>query len=241
MTDARAQILAGIQNSLKRGPLAGDQAAGLEARVVRHAPNLIPARARDLDRERLVDLFERLAGEVQASVARVRSLDDVPDAVGDYLARHNLPAEMTAAPDPLIDSAPWQKRPLLKLRRGRADGREAVGLSAAFAAVAETATLMLASGSSSPAALNFLPDTHVVVLPIGRLVGSLEDAWTRLRATIVPDAAGAAGGLGGKSMPRTINFITGPSRTGDIEQKIEMGAHGPRRLHIILLEDETLR
>jgi L-lactate dehydrogenase complex protein LldG len=235
MTDARSQILGGIQKSLKRGPIAGNQADELEARTLRHAPNLIPARARGLDRKNLADLFERLAGEVQASVARVSSLDQVPDAVADYLARHNLPAEMTAAPDPLLDSVPWQRRPLLKLRRGAADGREAVGLSAAFAAAAETATLMLISGSTSPAALNFLPDTHVVVLPASRLVGPLEDAWARLRAMNgdVPTA--------GKSMPRTVNFITGPSRTGDIEQKIEMGAHGPRRLHIILVEDETLR
>ena len=59
-------------------------------------------------------------------------------------------------------------------------------------------------------------------------LGPYEDAWDRLRA---------AEGEG--RLPRTVNFITGPSRTGDIEQTIQMGAHGPRRLHVILVEDES--
>jgi L-lactate dehydrogenase complex protein LldG len=96
---------------------------------------------------------------------------------------------------------------------------------------------MLVSGKNSPSALNFLPDTHIVVLPIARMVGPMEAAWDRLRQAFAPHGED----VGGAAMPRTINFITGPSRTGDIEQKIEMGAHGPRRLHIIVVEDEALR
>ena len=89
-------------------------------------------------------------------------------------------------------------------------------------------------GADSPSTLNFLPDTHVVVMPASRVVGPMEDAWAKLREAN-PDAA-----LSGESMPRTVNFITGPSRTGDIEQKILMGAHGPRRLHIVIVEDEKV-
>ena len=81
--------------------------------------------------------------------------------------------------------------------------------------------------------MNFLPDTHVVVLPASRVVGPLEDAWDRLRAASAAPMAAA-------TMPRTVNLVTGPSRTGDIEQKIEMGAHGPRRLHLIVVEDDAL-
>jgi L-lactate dehydrogenase complex protein LldG len=62
----------------------------------------------------------------------------------------------------------------------------------------------------------------------------MEDAWAKLRQAH-PGAT-----LSGESMPRTVNFITGPSRTGDIEQKILMGAHGPRRLHIVIVEDEKV-
>jgi L-lactate dehydrogenase complex protein LldG len=82
---------------------------------------------------------------------------------------------------------------------------------------------MLISGAETPTTLNFLPDTHIVVVGADQVVATYEDGWDRLRTH------------GG--MPRAINFITGPSRTGDIEQRIELGAHGPRRLHIILIDD----
>ena len=87
---------------------------------------------------------------------------------------------------------------------------------------------MLTSGAAGPTTLNFLPENHIVVLKASQIVGPYEDAWDRVRA---------AEGEG--RLPRTVNFITGPSRTGDIEQTLEMGAHGPRRLHIILVEDEA--
>lgn len=237
MSEARAQILGGVRRSLARDALAPEHAATLETRLRGHAANLVPARAAGLEPRRLVELFEAQASKILASVVRVASLDAVPDAVAEYLAGRNLESELTMAPDPLLDGAPWDKRPLIKIRRGAADGKEPTGLSAAFAAIAETGTLMLVSGKNSPSALNFLPDTHIVVLPIARMVGPMEAAWDRLRQAFAPQGDD----IGGASMPRTINFITGPSRTGDIEQKIEMGAHGPRRLHIIVVEDEALR
>jgi L-lactate dehydrogenase complex protein LldG len=65
-----------------------------------------------------------------------------------------------------------------------------------------------------------------------QVAASYEEGWTRLReAKRAPD--------GSVALPRTVNFITGPSRTGDIEQRIELGAHGPRRLHIVLVDDEA--
>lgn len=229
---ARDQILAGIRRSLNRDALDSAASASLEQRLAQPPRGPIPARTHGLDNSALVALFERYALEVNATVAHVARLADVPEAVAGFLASQNLPAEIAMAPDPLFDHVPWHKRPLLRIRKGRSDGGDAVGLSAAFSGIAETATLMLASGSESPSTLNFLPETHIVILPAGRVVGAMEDAWAKLRATS-PDTK-----LSGASMPRTVNFITGPSRTGDIEQKILMGAHGPRRLHIVIVEDE---
>ena len=94
-----------------------------------------------------------------------------------------------------------------------------------FAAVAETGTLMLPSAPDRPTTLNLLPDTAIVVLAANRVVGPYEDAWDLLRE---------AGG-----MPRNVMLVTGPSRSADIEQTLELGAHGPRRLHIVLVEDEA--
>ena len=92
--------------------------------------------------------------------------------------------------------------------------------------MAEPGTPWLRSGPAGPTTLNFLPDTHVVVLRASRIVGAYEEAWDGLRSA-----------RGETAMPRTVNFVTGPSRTADIEQTIQLGAHGPRRLHIVLVED----
>jgi L-lactate dehydrogenase complex protein LldG len=222
MNESREQILAGIRRSLKRGRLDSARETELREHVAAHRRNLVPARATALDDARRVDLFVGMAEEVQATVARVEAPAAVPEAVARYLAAENLPADLVLAPDSNLDDLPWDDRPLLRIRRGRAEAGDAVSLTPCFAAIAETGTLMLISGAETPTTLNFLPDTHIVVLYYNQVVATYEDGWDRLRTN------------GG--MPRAINFITGPSRTGDIEQRIELGAHGPRRLHIILVE-----
>jgi L-lactate dehydrogenase complex protein LldG len=223
MSGSREQILASIRRSLKRGRLDRAREAELRERVAMHRRNLVPARAAALDESGRVDLFVAMAEEVQTTVARVGSLAAVPDEVARYLAADNLPAELLLAADPKLDDIPWDARALLRLRRGRAEPDDAVSLTPCFAAIAETGTLMLVSGAGTPTTLNFLPDTHIVVVRGDQVVATYEDGWDRLRSE---------GGV-----PRTVNFITGPSRTGDIEQRIELGAHGPRRLHIVLVDD----
>jgi L-lactate dehydrogenase complex protein LldG len=222
MNDAKAQILAGLKRSLGRDEHAPDEMA-LAKRISGPQPGLIPARARGLDRRGLIALFEAYAKEVACTVAHAARKDDVPEEVAAYLKGQNLPAELVMAPDVLLDSIPWEKRPLLKVKRGTPDGSEMVGVGRAQAGIAETGTLMICSGPRSPSTINFLPETEVVVLPADAVVGAMEDALAQVRKS--------------GTMPRTINFITGPSRTGDIEQRIEMGAHGPRRLHIVIIDD----
>ncbi|HEY0523101.1 MAG TPA: lactate utilization protein [Stellaceae bacterium] len=224
-SSARDQILGGIRRSLRRGPLGEAEAGALAARLAAPPRNTIPARAAALDDAGKLDLFVKQAEGVQATVHRVASLDDVPEAVTAYLAANNLPSEVVMAPDPALDPIPWADRPLLQISRGRpALASDAVSVTSCFAAVAETGTLMLASGAEHPSTLNFLPDTHVVVVRADQVVGSYEDAWTKLRE----QRPGA--------MPRTVNFVTGPSRTGDIELRLQLGAHGPRRLHLVVVD-----
>jgi L-lactate dehydrogenase complex protein LldG len=225
MSSGREQILGSIRQSLKRGALDETKGAELTARLDAHARNLIPERADSLDPRGRIELFVRMAEEVQTSVVRVKSAAEVPGAVAEYLAEKNLPAKFVMTPDPRLDGIPWADRPLLEIRRGRAEDGDLTGLTACFAAIAETGTLMLTSGPESPTRNNFLPDHHLVVLRADQVVATYEDGFDRMRE------AGAA-------PPRTINFVTGPSRTGDIEQKIELGAHGPRRLHIVLIDED---
>ena len=227
MSEGRERILAGIRNSLNRGRLDASTEAQLRARVAAHQRNLVPARAAALDHRQRVDLFVTMAEEVQTTVTRVAALSGVPEAVAQYLAAENLPAELVMAPDPSLDLIPWESRPLLQIRRGRAEAEDQVGLTPCHAAIAETGTLMLISGPHSPTTLNFLPETHIVVVRGDQVVATYEDGWDRLRASH-------------STLPRVVNFITGPSRTADIEQHIELGAHGPRRLHIVLVEQDQV-
>ena len=223
MSETREQILAGIRRSLKRGRLDAARETELREHVAAHRRNLVPARAAALADPRRVDLFVGMAEEVQATVARVISPAAVPEEVARYLAAENLPADLVRAPDPSLDDILWDARPLLRIRRGRAEAGDTASLTPCFAAIAETGTLMLISGAETPTTLNFLPDTHIVLVYADQVVATYEDGWDRLRTN--------------GRMPRAVNFITGPSRTGDIEQRIELGAHGPRRLHIILVDD----
>lgn len=218
---ARDQILGAIRGGLGRGELAEPEKAALEVRIAGHARGIRPAR---LAVEKLADMFVEYAQAVDVTVDRAASPEMVPDLVADYLARENLPAELRIAPDPGLDDVPWENRPTLTISKGASDGTHEVGLTGAFAGIAETGTLMMRSGPDHPTTLNFLPDTHIVVLRASQIVGAYEDAWDALRAS--------------GALPRTVNLITGPSRTGDIEQTIFLGAHGPRRMHIVLIEDD---
>lgn len=231
MSEAREQILGAIRRSLKRGALDGAARAGVDQRLAEHRANLIPARAASLPHAAQIDLFQRMAEEVQTTLTRVARAADVPAAVADYLSQRNLPSRLVMTPDPQLQDIPWSARPMLEIRTGRAEDADQVGVTACFAGIAETGTLMLTSGPESPTRNNFLPDTHIVVLRGKQVAATYEEGWARLRAA--RQAEGPA------AMPRTVNFITGPSRTGDIEQRIELGAHGPRRLHIVLIDDEA--
>jgi L-lactate dehydrogenase complex protein LldG len=210
--------LTGIRRSLRRGELLGADRQAAEARLA--APPRGPTVARaQLAQAGKVALFCQWAEANNATVARVAAAE-VPGEVAAYLARNNLPAEAVIATSPQLDGFDWASQKMLSLRRGRGEGTDHVSITGAFAAIAETGTVVTTSGPDHPVTLNLLPDTHVVVLREADIVGGYEDVWQRLRARYGKDR-----------MPRTVNTITGPSRTGDIEQAIELGAHGPRRLH----------
>jgi len=220
---SREAMLTAIRRGLRRGPLPGDQAAMLRSRLHAHPRQLIPARSR-LSHTAQVGLFVTNLEKEFGSVTRVPDAEAVPGAVADYLAAQNLPMSLVMAPHPQLRAIPWSARPLLEIREGRAQATDLVSVQHAFAAIAETGTLMLPSAPERPTTLNLLADTEIVVVRASRLVGAYEEAWDLLRAE-----------LGG--MPRNVMLVTGPSRSADIEQALELGAHGPRRLHVVLVED----
>ncbi|HTW70637.1 MAG TPA: LUD domain-containing protein [Acetobacteraceae bacterium] len=221
----RETILTAIRRGLRRGALPADQVAMLRGRMATHPRQLIPARSQ-LPHAEQIDLFLRNVEKEFGTVSRVPDPDAVPAAVADYLAAQNLPTSLVMAPHPELQAIPWSNRPLLTIREGRAEATDLVSVQHAFAGIAETGTLMLPSAPERPTTLNLLADTEIAVLRASRLVGAYEDAWDLLRAER-------------GSMPRNVMLVTGPSRSADIEQTLELGAHGPRRLHVVLIDDRV--
>lgn len=228
---SKDQMLAAIRRGLKRGKLPEDQAMALRARLAGHPRHLVPQRSQ-VARPAQVALFIANVEKEFGTVARVASLAEVPGAVADYLTAQNLPTDFAMAPHPeLTEGVPWQERPMLQIRVGKAEPSDLVCVQHGYAAVAETGTLMLPSAPERPTTLNLLGDTAIVVLRASRLVGAFEAAWDLLRAER-KDA------VSGGFMPRNVMLVTGPSRSADIESTLELGAHGPRRLHVVLVDDD---
>lgn len=224
MSTDRSQILNGIRRSLQRGELAGEGLKDVQSRLAQPPRGPVVTRTQVAAAD-MVALFCQWAEFNNATVARVTAAD-VPGEVTSFLARNNLAANVAMAPSPLLEGYDWSSQKMLSIRRGRGEGSDQVSITGAFAGIAETGTLVMASGPDHPVSLNLLPDTHVIVLREADIVGGYEEVWMRLRERYGKDR-----------MPRTVNTITGPSRTGDIEQTIELGAHGPRRMHILVVRE----
>lgn len=165
----------------------------------------------------------------QRFISRVRSLDStleevadigaVPVAAAAYLASQGLPPALVGWPE--FDALPWRAAGLDWASRP-VNSHDAVGLTGAFCGIAETGTLMLVAGPGEPATTSLLPETHIAVVDAAHVVLNMEAAFA-----LHCEERGV--------LPHTVNFVSGPSRTGDIELTLVLGAHGPCRVHVLLL------
>ena len=213
---ARDRILARIRKAQGRGGSRPSQAEleAVETYLRAHPRGTLPPVDSDL-----VARFRSRAEAMQSTTEEVAAEADVPAAVERYLKGGGLP--LAGCVWPQLAHLDWGGTGLaLEQRAANAD--DAVGVTGAFAAIAETGTLMFASGPDSPSTVSLLPETHVAVVSAGRIVAHMEDAWSLARAEL-------------RQLPRAINFVSGPSRTADIDQTIVLGAHGPYRVHIVLV------
>jgi L-lactate dehydrogenase complex protein LldG len=219
---ARDAIFASIRRSLSVGPVDAPRRDAVAARLAQAPVGIVPRRGQGEAAERLAT-FRSEAERVQATVAEVATAADVPAEIARFLSENNLPAALRFGDDARLADMPWAATGL-EIARGPSEGDDLNAVSAAFAAVAETGTLVLVSGPDNPTTLNFLPDNHFVVVFAADVVADAESVFSRLKAV-----------YGAGALPRTVNFITGPSRSADIEQTLLLGAHGPRRLHVVVV------
>ena len=215
---ARQNILARIRRAQSRpaAPVQAERDAA-DDYLARHALPPQPTVGDDA-----VAHFELQAQRMSSTTERVERLADVPVAVARYLAANGLGSQ--AACWETLAGLDWAGAGVdVQLRAPNGD--DLVGITGVFAAIAETGTLMMLSGPQTPASTHLLPETHVAVVPASRVVRHYEDAFARVR-----EERGHP--------PRAMNLVSGPSRTGDIEQTIVLGAHGPYRVHVVIVTGE---
>jgi len=213
---SREEILAAIRRRQSRG---GDSPPVAEREQLQ---SYLRAHPRGPVREVAGDLVARFRAHAEAGAStceQVPAMADVPRAVARYLEAMGLPK--SGCVWPRLAGLDW-KAAGLALEPRAARGEDMLGVTGVYCALAETGTLAMVSGSDTPASASLLPETHVAVVPVARLVPHMEDAWDLMRAEL-------------GQLPRAVNFISGPSRTADIEQSVVLGAHGPYRVHIVLV------
>lgn len=221
-SSSREEILARVRAALQHDPaqVEAKRRAAVDYMAARHQG---PRPLLDGD---LLERFCCRSEAMSSTVDRITRSVDLPLAVARYLLAGGLP--MRAVCWEAYAALDWAAAGLTVEPRAAHD-QDLVGITGAFCAIAETGTLMLLSGPQTAATTSLLPETHIAVVRASRIVAGMEEGFALMRA----ECAERPGVL-----PRAVNFVSGPSRTGDIEQTIVLGAHGPYRVHLLIVEGE---
>lgn len=212
---ARANILARIRRAQGRAvTVRADERDAVAQYIAAHPQGPRPQVDADVEAR-----FRERALSLATTMDEVKTVADIPAAVARYLREQNLAPAAVCWPE--FAALDWAAQGM-KVEARAARGDDLVGITGAFCAIAETGTLMMCSGPDTPPATSLLPETHIAVVSRSRILTGMEDGWALLRRE-----RGA--------LPRAVNFISGPSRTADIEQTVTLGAHGPYRVHLLLL------
>jgi L-lactate dehydrogenase complex protein LldG len=218
---SRDAVLARVRKALGKTNDDLQRRSVAERYVAAHAQGPRPAMPADL-----VAHFLQRATDMASTVERIASVEAIPGAVSRYLDAVDLPPALAMQRSrqgvcwPELAHLDWAGAGLA-IEARPTQGHDRLGITGSFCAIAETGTLVFTSGAETPTATALLPDTHVAVVRADRVVSGMEEAFALVRAS--------------GAMPRAINLVSGPSRTGDIEQTIVLGAHGPYRVHLLLL------
>lgn len=218
----REEMLTKIREAVANKASQTDRMKAVEERIQKHPVSTQPQTLKNS--KDILALFIEKAEAAEATITQCKK-SKVEAEIIDYMRKHNLPLSLRMGEDKRLASYKIGKDKMLEIAYGPSDGNDLVTVSHAFGSAAETGTLALVSGKENPTTLNFLAQDHIVILDKKDVLLHQEDIWNKLRGT-----------YGEGVMPRTLNFITGPSRSADIQQTLILGAHGPLRLHIIIVD-----
>jgi len=219
---ARANILDRVRRALHKSPRDERALAAAQAYIDANAHGPRPTLPADL-----IGHFVQRAIDMESTVERIQDQREIPNAVARYLDALELPPALAIQKShegvcwPELADLDWTGAGL-RIAARPTTGNDRLGITGVFCGIAETGTLVILPGADTPTATTLLPDTHIAVLKTSRIVAGMEEAFALIRRERGP-------------LPRSINLISGPSRTGDIEQTIVLGAHGPYRVHILVV------
>jgi len=219
---SRDAVLARVRKALRKSGPDAQGAADARAYLAAHRQGPRPTLPADLTAR-----FVARATDMASTVERIAAVADVPACVARYLDALDLPPMLAAQKShagvcwPEFADLDWTRAGLAIEARPTV-GQDRLGITGCFCAIAETGTLVFVTGRATPTATALLPDTHVAVVRADRIVPGMEEAFALVRNEH-------------DVIPRGVNMISGPSRTGDIEQTIVLGAHGPYRVHILVV------
>ena len=187
----------------------------IRARTRVAVPKPLPYRAQPITSDPVAS-FVAKASAVNTEIRILDREDEIPAAIAEILRAHNLAARVHLPPNSDVTGL----GALTVLRDP--PGPDDTAVTRAPLAIAETGTLVQPAREASPASWHFRPGFEVAILKASDIVAHFEDALQKLKT---------------QPLPPTINLITGPSRTGDIEQTLELGAHGPKALAVLIVRD----
>lgn len=208
---ARAKILARIRAGV------ASVAAGSATTPVRSPESA--------DRGAVIERFRRHAHEAAATTERISAFTDIPVSAARYLRGQGLPPQALIADDIRARGGfdEWVEEFAVIDRPIQPDGDTVV--TGCFAGIADAGAIVTVSAAGYPVARNFLAKTHLAVVPARRIFADHDALWRCFDEEF------------GDSRPRMMNWIVGPSRTADLGVPSKLGAHGPARVHILIVDE----
>lgn len=228
--NARNAILKKISSHLGDNKRA-QRIEAVRQRIYETPAHFIPKIGLLKTKKQRIARFSEQAEKVDANIYAIKKINDLPMISAKIMAQYNISQKMKCAPHELLKKCAWEKH-ISEFNYGAASEEDVFSLSVAYAGVSETGTLAFLTGAESPKSLIFLAQHHLVLLPTSKLFANYEQVFTAMRADYDCENR-----MVSDKIPRSLNFVTGPSRTADIEQTLTLGAHGPLSLHIILYDD----
>jgi len=163
-------------------------------------------------------------GKERPSHITAPALHKTKEEIAELLSRH-LGRKVPAEPEEIVKVA----REEMRRHFIEAD----VGISGANLAIAESGTLVIVSNEGNARLVTSLPPVHIALVTAEKFVETMEQAASLIKALVL-----ASSGL---KLTSYVSFITGPSRTTDIEKELVRGVHGPQEVHIIILDNGRLK